>query len=242
MTHTSTAEQNNEIVKINSIQEYLDVIEIFSKKIDFLKGGSLFRGMGNCKYELLPKLYRKNDDEYNTDKYYWEESSILHHFIKKSQSFLANPPNEEDYQKWITIAQHYGAPTRILDWTESCLVALYFAVVDINYENDGVVWALNSSRYKHWFMKNDTICAKTKFSENDREYYELDSKKNIISAFKSNDDYDYPFFYSPYFIDERIRAQQSVFMVWGNNKNALEKIENTTILTYSKESKEEYLN
>ena len=39
--------------------------------------------------------------------------------------------------------QHHGAPTRILDWTESPLVALYFCLVRFDYEKDGAVWVLN---------------------------------------------------------------------------------------------------
>jgi hypothetical protein len=40
-----------------------------------------------------------------------------------------------------TIAQHYGVPTRLLDWSENPLVGLYFALDDNNYDDeDGVIW------------------------------------------------------------------------------------------------------
>jgi hypothetical protein len=40
-----------------------------------------------------------------------------------------------------TIAQHYGVPTRLLDWSENPLVGLYFALDDENHDNeDGVIW------------------------------------------------------------------------------------------------------
>ena len=40
-----------------------------------------------------------------------------------------------------TIAQHYGIPTRLLDWSENPLVGLYFAIEDGNHDNeDGAIW------------------------------------------------------------------------------------------------------
>ena len=49
-------------------------------------------------------------------------------------------PNVNDWER-ATIAQHYGVPTRLLDWSENPLVGIYFAINDGNYDNeDGVIW------------------------------------------------------------------------------------------------------
>ncbi len=42
--------------------------------------------------------------------------------------------------------QHYGAPSRVLDWTENILMALYFAVWETDVDCDGAVWVLNAGR------------------------------------------------------------------------------------------------
>ncbi|MBN2593911.1 MAG: FRG domain-containing protein [Sedimentisphaerales bacterium] len=49
-------------------------------------------------------------------------------------------PSVNDWER-ATIAQHYGVPTRLIDWSENPLVGFYFALDDKNYDNeDGVIW------------------------------------------------------------------------------------------------------
>lgn len=230
-----------EIVKINSIQDYLDAIELYTQNLGFLKGRTLFRGMTDSSLPLIPKVYHRNGYSKNRE-YAVEESDILSNFMKKSYSFLSNPPKDDDYQKWIAIAQHYGIPTRILDWSEGCLVSLFFAVKMLDTENDGVVWALNPSRYKNWFMTYDEVCKQDRTVKDGEVLVELSSHRNIVSAFKEGEDgYQYPYFYYPFFIDERMKTQQSVFMVWGSDKNPLDKIGHTGIIEYLQRDKERYL-
>ena len=52
-------------------------------------------------------------------------------------------PGGNDYFGWLFLAQHYGVPTRLLDWSENPLVAAYFAVLD-DPNDDGCIWALGT--------------------------------------------------------------------------------------------------
>lgn len=49
----------------------------------------------------------------------------------------------EDVIEWLALMQHFGAPTRLLDFTQSPYVATYFAVEDAT--EDSVIWAVNES-------------------------------------------------------------------------------------------------
>jgi hypothetical protein len=52
-------------------------------------------------------------------------------------------PPSDDTQQWLSLMRHYGAPTRLLDFTFSFFVAAYFALED--GEGKSVLWAINKS-------------------------------------------------------------------------------------------------
>src|SRR5208337_1142998 len=55
-------------------------------------------------------------------------------------------PPDDDTQQWLSLMRHYGAPTRLLDFTFSFFMAAYFALEDA--QGNSVVWAIN----KNWLM------------------------------------------------------------------------------------------
>jgi hypothetical protein len=63
--------------------------------------------------------------------------------FKRHAPALADWPllADDDRLGWLCVMQHYGAPTRLLDWTENALVGLYFAVSS-HPSDDGELWAM----------------------------------------------------------------------------------------------------
>lgn len=94
---------------------------------EHLNGDWLFRGVSSANYSLMPSIGRLKDDQppYSPDA----EREILEKFKREAiphLAYLGARPTDE--WEWLALAQHHGVPTRLLDWSESPLVALFFAV------------------------------------------------------------------------------------------------------------------
>ena len=57
-----------------------------------------------------------------------KETEMLRAFKKRARLFIQDPPQYSDNWQWLALARHAGLPTRLLDWSESAGVAVYFAV------------------------------------------------------------------------------------------------------------------
>ncbi|RZP63455.1 FRG domain-containing protein [Vibrio vulnificus] len=85
---------------------------------------SIFRGVINSDYSLIPSVGRlpKLGDELEELE---REHMLLKQFkLKSSLKIQCEPKNDWE---WLSLAQHYGLPTRLLDWSTNPLIALYFA-------------------------------------------------------------------------------------------------------------------
>jgi hypothetical protein len=91
-----------------------------------------FRGQADASWPLKPSLLRKRGG-------LKAEQALVKRF--KQNAYLLLPPRPVQEHEWLFIMQHHGVPTRLLDWTESPLVAVYFSVVK-HPKMDGTLWAL----------------------------------------------------------------------------------------------------
>jgi hypothetical protein len=104
-------------------------------------GGSKpwWRGQSNADWGLAPAAHRPGKVV--------DERNLTFRFKNMAKARHADCPPNIDLPAWLFLMQHYGLPTRLLDWSESPLVALFFAVEDPMFDNeDGALWALNPTR------------------------------------------------------------------------------------------------
>lgn len=70
-----------------------------------------------------------------------DEHHLCNAFRIRATRILDHPPAKDNYSAWISLMQHYGLPTRMLDWSESPLVAAFFATEE-QVECDSCIWVL----------------------------------------------------------------------------------------------------
>jgi FRG domain len=119
--------------------------------------GPLFRGQQRASWGLSPKLYRDFGD-YKYLKKYEVEDEIREEFAARAP-ILSESRTAADPWEWYFLMQHFGAPTRLLDWTEGALIALYFAVRDHPGLYDAAVWVLDPFRLNGRAINREEIYA-----------------------------------------------------------------------------------
>lgn len=77
------------------------------------------------------------------------EERILRECKRRFQHFESVLPDHDDDLEWLALAQHHGAPTRLLDWTYSVYVAAYFAVEALETDtligrSSRVIWQIDA--------------------------------------------------------------------------------------------------
>jgi len=95
----------------------------------------IHRGMGNADWKMASSLERRGLVS--------REKDLIRNFQKYARDVGVDSRKEWE---WLTIGQHHGLPTRLLDWTYSPLVALHFATSDWQSSHDAVVWSLDYVR------------------------------------------------------------------------------------------------
>ncbi|MCB2379226.1 FRG domain-containing protein [Hymenobacter sp. BT635] len=130
-------------VEISSVS---DLITQLKDHISDFEGPIWFRGQSISEWSLQPRLMRISSRP--------PETHYFNRFKQDASLILQSRPGSEF--EWLFLMQHYGVPTRLLDWSESALVALYFAI-NKEPEHEGALWVLQptvlnqKNRYKPEF-------------------------------------------------------------------------------------------
>lgn len=136
-------EKNDEKLNIKSIKQFLEQLEKYQKEVktEFL----VYRGQAESDWTLTPKIARKmpalNEDQITN--FSDLEIKIQEDFRRWIPTFYPHYPDED--VTILCLGQHYGLYTRLLDWTQNPLIALWFAIDCDQVKKrtkDSAVWIL----------------------------------------------------------------------------------------------------
>ena len=107
--------------------------------------GPWFRGQTEAQWDLRPRLYREYGGFGVVRKHCIEEAMREEFMVRAPALGVTTPDGDEKRAEWqwYFTMQHFGTPTRLLDWTDGALIALHFAVKDNRGLYDAAVWALD---------------------------------------------------------------------------------------------------
>lgn len=195
------------------IKEWNDLFKINQEFLSCF----VFRGQGNADWSLETSLRRMVDEyhnrQYDQDKPLEYEMNMIKDFKWRYPTYQSNPnmmPGVDDEIEWLSVMQHYGAKTRLLDFSFSLYVALYMALYGA-FGTDIAVWAINikmlQSQQRHKF-----------FSENNREPNEDEIYEGIYECAQEilhTRSYSESslFIIRPKLCNERISRQQGLFLM-----------------------------
>lgn len=129
-----------ERVIVNSLGDYMEYIAHFAeadcvgKRMEIKENLPIlwFRGQSNANYSLIPSLYRRKNVQILKDTYtkytraHYAEDIRTQHYIAKNFHLLSKEPSSR--VEWLEVMQHHQMYTRVLDWSESSLHSLLFAL------------------------------------------------------------------------------------------------------------------
>ncbi len=169
-----------------------------------------FRGHANSDWLLTPSLYR-----YGSEADVFDKETGLRIDFQRVGSQLLVERQPANHWEWYFLMQHYGTPTRLLDWTEGALTALYFAVAPrfrepANTAKSAVVWALDPI----WL--NYLVRGRGVFAVPERATDWLAS-----DPLADNPTMEYPLALVPTHVARRIAVQRGQFTIFGTKANGL---------------------
>ncbi|TRX72585.1 FRG domain-containing protein [Carboxylicivirga sp. M1479] len=190
------------LLRIESVSHALE----FRYELGLTNSNFRFRGQADYSWTLMPSIYRYS----NFNRF---QTVVFEHNLLNSKPNHPIPPiTNTNYDiEWIMLCQHYGVPTRLLDWSQDIHIALYFACCEKKFKHkDAALYICN----------NDDYNAYGSYEQDLMDVQELCFLDTCIK-------------------NPRMRTQSGSFMLWGHSPLQTDVTESYDLWDFYKQGKTE---
>lgn len=170
-----------------------------------------FRGQTKSSYKLQPGLFRGGLRH--------KENDLRAEFARCAPQYMTERPPHTDWE-WYFLMQHFGIPTRLLDWSDGALIALFFALHsplgNRDDEEDAAVWMLDP-----WWLNKQTLGDESVLAPDFPRAKSYLSEPYPSKSFKLPTG---PAAIDPPYIAKRVAVQRGHFTVFGSKRHGLDEL------------------
>ncbi len=197
---------------IATVTSVTDLICIANTVRSEWNGELWWRGQSSTQYDLIPGVYRANQGTRG-------EQNLCLRFRQYAQSRHDTCPPQEDFCSWLFLAQHYGLPTRLLDWSESALVGLFFAA-NANPSLDASIYVLHPREMNRVTNGDHTLVPVTSRPASDLFRGAFDDRVTETKTVAV----------LPHECDKRMLVQQGAFTLHGSSQDLREIVGHDSVI------------
>jgi hypothetical protein len=216
---------------VRNLQDFLKQVSAIRASWKFDRddvGGPWYRGQQRKHWSLVPNIFRIGCSDRETEDEIREEFATRAPALSRYENL---PTSDWDL---YFLMQHYGAPTRLLDWTESPVIALYFAVRDNPGYYDSAVWMLNPYGLNKRAANKGEVIAPSAPGANPKDFARVSPW--LPPRWTQKGVPEYPLAVFPTHIARRISSQRSCFTIHGNKEDGFSRFATGAIPCLKKSS------
>lgn len=199
--------------EFSTLSEYLGLVAEIPSMFNCHSSDLWYRGIKDENLKLIPGIIWRN---ISTER----EESIIAEFLRYASNYSTIRPKSA-FEQYV-LMQHYGLPTRLLDWSLSPLISLYFALEkEIENSSQRIVWVIDPREINNKSIGFNAIISPNQFK--------LSMVENYLPKYLRSSTVGIP--NTPVAIElplmnQRVTAQKGVFTMHGYNTESIDEYYN----------------
>jgi len=171
----------------------------------------IFRGQRKSNWKLKSSLELAALDRFDCKPAHMVEieRGLLRKFKREAHHYLSRLPEPDDFMQWLALMQHFGAPTRLLDWSYSFYVAAHFAIERLEPGRTCAIWAFDSDWWRARALRALPPEVEAILIQCDPNAKKPDT---VAAILQRADPLPLVFQLNPYRLNERLVIQQGIFV------------------------------